>query len=117
MSCLQKVLRSLFQRREGSLYRRAVRLRCAHVKKSDDRRRVEHEAGWARDVDGVQAEALVDAVRLGDLAVFVQQKREADGMFGEELFRLEHAAALLRRHIEQRAGLRDAIFLRLELSR
>src|SRR5262249_12449318 len=54
---------------------------------------------------------------LGNHSLLVQKERERDGMFLEELARLEKSIPLFRRNVGQlRARLRNFVFDRLDLS-
>jgi hypothetical protein len=70
-----------------------------------------------RYVDGIHSQPVIQPVRFGDRAVFIQQERIGHGMGLEKLCRVPHAPGLLRRDVHQfRSGLPDFNFHELYLS-
>ncbi len=69
--------------------------------KPDDAFMREYKSCGPRYVDCLHAEAVIDAVGLGDAAFFIEQEREAGRVLLQELFRLEHPVAPLGRDVNQ----------------
>jgi hypothetical protein len=59
---------------------------------------------------------VIQAVKLRDLPVFVQQEGKRDWLFPQKLFRLENAAAFFGGNVDQRSQRLDPVFVRLQLS-
>src|SRR5713226_4433507 len=56
------------------LHRRSVRLAITAVDVAHRAAAVDDQRGWMRDVDRIMSEPVVEPVRLGGRAVFIQQK-------------------------------------------
>jgi hypothetical protein len=90
--------------RHDVVERRAVSLRFADENESHPLLGVDDECGSASNVDGVFAEAVIDAVVLGDGAVFIEEERKRDGMLAQISLRLEHTLAFFSGDVEQQCA-------------
>src|SRR5271165_2252477 len=61
---------------QNLLHRRPIHLVLASVDVADRSAAIDDQRGRMRDIDGVLSQAVIQPVRLGRRAVFIQQKRK-----------------------------------------
>src|SRR5690242_3381362 len=112
-----------FRRRLGAFvclhhlfHRSTVKLIAAKIQIFDHATTIQHEACRPCDVDGFYVHRNVDAVALGNFAVFIEQERVSSRLPFEEFLRLEDAATLLGSHKDQGTASFDLLFVWLILS-
>jgi hypothetical protein len=82
------------QNSQNFIERRAVELVIAAINVAHNANAIDRQRGRVRDVNGISAERVMEAVGFGHDPILIEQKDAGDGMLLQESSRLPHAVPL-----------------------